>query len=387
MVSTSKRHLPNVYEKFVNMLSCKLRIGKIRAEKLFLEALEVLREKLNIDPIEALESAIRSLEPPLKTKKKKMGGKVYPLPSYLNANGRLYFSMNFIMQAIKQNTTTRNLSERISSEIIKVFENTSHAHKLKEELLGTIDENRPFQRLKRKKRKISTDLRVPYLGAKGKKIRQGKLDRMAKDNIESNLPKGVRTRQMSNKKLRALFPDTTFPKKISKSKSRKQESGLSISKILQQTALKFDSKMSNATFNRMRKLALDVKPSMHYKGNKPWNQEEQDRKRTEEINALPEAQKKLVINMKELVRKHSKREVAGKEDTLVTKSEPKDEKSSIEKLLNAIRGVKPAEEPKVRADTKPKSKINLKNGKTTTKKPQDKEADVRPSKRGRKIKG
>jgi small subunit ribosomal protein S7 len=168
MVKIKKRPLPNIYGKFVNLMCCKLSVNKARSEKLFLETLEAIKEKLNIEPLVALETVIRSLEPPLKTKKKKMGGKVYPLPSYLNPNARLYFAMNFLMQTIKANPYgIRNLSERISTEVINAFENRSAAFNLKDELIKTIEDNQPFQRLRKRRRYKSASIRVRgYRGGK-----------------------------------------------------------------------------------------------------------------------------------------------------------------------------------------------------------------------------
>jgi ribosomal protein S7 len=168
MVKIKKRPLPNIYGKFVNLMCCKLSLNKARSEKLFLETLEAIKEKLNIEPLIALETVIRTLEPPLKTKKKKMGGKVYPLPSYLNPNARLYFAINFLMQTIKANPYgIRNLSERISTEVINVFENKSSAFSLKDELIKTIEDNQPFQRLRKKKRYKNPSIKIRnYRGGK-----------------------------------------------------------------------------------------------------------------------------------------------------------------------------------------------------------------------------
>jgi len=150
MIRFKQRGASNIYQQFVNIVSCKLSISKARAEKIYFNCLETFGD-MKLPSLEGLQAILRSLEPPLKTRKKKMGGKIYPLPAYLNKKARLSYAINFAMSGVKSNPAgIRDLSERVSTELTNVFHNkVTPAFNEKDELLKTIEDNRPFMRIRR----------------------------------------------------------------------------------------------------------------------------------------------------------------------------------------------------------------------------------------------
>jgi ribosomal protein S7 len=167
-----KERRRNIYMKFTNLLLTKLSKKKERSEGIYFEILHQIKKALKKNPLEILEFCLKKLEPPLKTKKKKIAGQVYPLPSFLHKEGRLYFAINYLLEAVKQNRNKEtDIAQTIAGEIINVHLENSIALKYKQDLVEKLEENRPFLRLPKKKffLRRRRKLRIPKYRVRDKK--------------------------------------------------------------------------------------------------------------------------------------------------------------------------------------------------------------------------
>jgi ribosomal protein S7 len=173
--------------KFINLISTKLGVrNHSKAEQIFLNVLSRIKVEIkNISPTRVVEETLSMLQPPLKTKPKKIAGRIHYLPTYLHPVARVSFAINFILQAVKKNSSRESLVEKIANELIKGFKKTSLAFSYRNELIKVIKENRPFLRIRRKRkhmwlRKKRHYLRKPmrayYFAIYPAWFRQGKLD-------------------------------------------------------------------------------------------------------------------------------------------------------------------------------------------------------------------
>ena len=69
--------IKNLNKKFVNLIAIKLSINYQRSEQIFLSVLQEIKIASSNDPFLVLNDVVNKLMPPLKTKPKKIAGRIY----------------------------------------------------------------------------------------------------------------------------------------------------------------------------------------------------------------------------------------------------------------------------------------------------------------------
>src|SRR5689334_23794832 len=86
--------------KFVNNV---MRDGKkATAERIFYDALEVIRERTQDDPMKVFKKAVENVKPSVEVKSRRVGGSNYQVPVEVRPSRKLALSMRWIIQSAQK---------------------------------------------------------------------------------------------------------------------------------------------------------------------------------------------------------------------------------------------------------------------------------------------
>ena len=131
--------------KLINMLTVRiLKNGKKGlAQKIIYQALEIIQEKTNNDPIETLEKAIRNATPLVEVKARRVGGSTYQVPIEVRA----YRGTNLALRWITKFAIARSgksMSIKLANEIIDASNELGNTIRKREETHRMAEANKAF---------------------------------------------------------------------------------------------------------------------------------------------------------------------------------------------------------------------------------------------------
>lgn len=116
---------------------------KSLAEKIFYEALDLIKDKTGDEGIEVLNQALDNVKPVLEVKSRRVGGSNYQVPVEVNDRRRLSLAIRWIVDSAKSRGE-RRMKERYANELIDAANNTGGAVRRKEEVHRMAEANRAF---------------------------------------------------------------------------------------------------------------------------------------------------------------------------------------------------------------------------------------------------
>lgn len=136
---------PIYNSKLITMLTVRiLKNGKKGlAQKIIYQALEIIRNKTNNDPLEILEKAIRNATPLVEVKARRIGGSTYQVPMEVRA----YRGTNLALKWISKFANNRNghsMALKLANEIIDSSNENGQTIKKREETHRMAEANKAF---------------------------------------------------------------------------------------------------------------------------------------------------------------------------------------------------------------------------------------------------
>ena len=127
--------------KFVNVI---MKDGKKTvAEQLLYDALEIIRERTEDDPVKLFKKAIDNVKPAVEVKSRRVGGSTYQVPVEVRPSRRLALSMRWLItSAKKRGEKTMNL--RLANEFMDAASNRGAAIKKREDTHRMAEANKAF---------------------------------------------------------------------------------------------------------------------------------------------------------------------------------------------------------------------------------------------------
>lgn len=113
------------------------------AQRIFYQALDMIREKSNRDPIEVLEAAVHNVMPVLEVRPRRVGGATYQVPMEVRPERRLSMALRWIVTAARERGE-RSMVERLANELLDAANNTGAAVRKKEDVHRMAEANRAF---------------------------------------------------------------------------------------------------------------------------------------------------------------------------------------------------------------------------------------------------
>jgi small subunit ribosomal protein S7 len=147
-----KRNMPGpdiVYgsdklEKFINniMMDGKKEI----ARKCVYNAFAIIKEKMNKEPLEVFDEAIRNVGPAVEVRSRRVGGANYQVPREVRPERKQYLAYRWIIDAARAGKG-KPMSEKLATEIMAAFNNEGSAIKKRDDTKKMADSNKAFAHL------------------------------------------------------------------------------------------------------------------------------------------------------------------------------------------------------------------------------------------------
>jgi small subunit ribosomal protein S7 len=127
--------------KFVNVV---MRDGKKTvAERILYQALEMVRQRTQDDPMKVFKKAVENVKPSVEVKSRRVGGSNYQMPVEVRPSRRLALSMRWIIQNAEKRGE-KTMRQKLAGELLDAAENRGGAIKKKEDTHRMAEANKAF---------------------------------------------------------------------------------------------------------------------------------------------------------------------------------------------------------------------------------------------------
>ena len=113
------------------------------AQKILYNALDIVKEKTNKDPLEVLNQAFENIKPALELKSRRVGGSNYSVPMEVREERATTLLLRWLIQYAK-NRNGRGMAEKLAAEIIDASNGTGGAVKKREDTHRMAEANKAF---------------------------------------------------------------------------------------------------------------------------------------------------------------------------------------------------------------------------------------------------
>ncbi|HLD17601.1 MAG TPA: 30S ribosomal protein S7 [Patescibacteria group bacterium] len=133
--------------KFTNYL---MHSGKKTvAQSVMYAALSLVAKKIDGDPVEAFETAVKNAMPSLEVKSKRVGGSNYQVPIPVRGERRFALACLWILQA-SRGKKGRPMAQKLADELVLASKNEGDAVKKKMDVQRMAEANRAFAHFARR---------------------------------------------------------------------------------------------------------------------------------------------------------------------------------------------------------------------------------------------
>jgi small subunit ribosomal protein S7 len=131
--------------RLVQQLINKVMTGgkKSLAERIVYDALAIVGERGNDDPVETLENAIKQLTPVLEVRSRRVGGATYQVPVEVPARRARTLAVRWLIGYARARREY-SMSERLANEILDATRQQGNAWKRKDDIYRMAQANKAF---------------------------------------------------------------------------------------------------------------------------------------------------------------------------------------------------------------------------------------------------
>jgi small subunit ribosomal protein S7 len=127
--------------RFINKLMVQGKKGL--AQRIFYDAMDIVKKKTGKDPVEVFEQAVKNIMPVLEVKPRRVGGATYQVPVEVRPERRMSLAMRWLL-SFARGRAERSMQERLAAEVIEAAANTGGAVKKREETHRMAEANKAF---------------------------------------------------------------------------------------------------------------------------------------------------------------------------------------------------------------------------------------------------
>jgi small subunit ribosomal protein S7 len=121
---------------------------KTIAQKIVYQAFEIIKSRLNQNPLKIFEQAINNASPIVEVRPRRIGGANYQIPFPVPDHRRFTLASRWIIEAAKAKKG-KPMAEKLAEELIAASQNQGEAIKKKEDTHRMAEANRAFAHLAR----------------------------------------------------------------------------------------------------------------------------------------------------------------------------------------------------------------------------------------------
>ena len=125
-----------VITKLINQIMLDGKRGT--AQNIVYGAFDIIKEKMNQDPMEVFEQALENVKPVLEVKARRVGGSTYQVPMEIRADRRQTLAIRWIV------LFARKRIERLAGELMDAYNNSGNSVKKKDDMHRMAEANKAF---------------------------------------------------------------------------------------------------------------------------------------------------------------------------------------------------------------------------------------------------
>ena len=113
------------------------------AQSICYGAFDLIKDRINQDPLEVFNKALENVMPVLEVKARRVGGANYQVPIEVRPERRQTLGLRWLVETARKRGE-RTMRERLANELIDAFNSTGGSFKKKEDIHRMADANRAF---------------------------------------------------------------------------------------------------------------------------------------------------------------------------------------------------------------------------------------------------
>ena len=116
---------------------------KSTAEKIVYDALAIIAERSDKDPVETLEASIRTLTPSLEVRSRRVGGATYQVPVEVPGPRARTLAVRWLVEFARQRRE-KTMAQRLANELMDAGSQQGGAYKRKDDIYRMAQANKAF---------------------------------------------------------------------------------------------------------------------------------------------------------------------------------------------------------------------------------------------------
>lgn len=133
------------HSKLVQQIINKVMLDgeKSIAERIVYDAIALLGERSDKDPLETLETAIKALTPSLEVRSRRVGGATYQVPVEVPTRRARTLAVRWLVQFSRQRRE-KTMAQRLANELMDAVSQQGGAYKRKDDIYRMAQANKAF---------------------------------------------------------------------------------------------------------------------------------------------------------------------------------------------------------------------------------------------------
>ena len=113
------------------------------AQAIVYGAFDIIKEKMNLEPVDVFNQALENVKPVLEVKARRVGGSTYQVPVEIRPERRQTLAIRWLV-AYARKRSEKTMREKLAGELMDAYNNAGAAIKKKEEMHKMAEANRAF---------------------------------------------------------------------------------------------------------------------------------------------------------------------------------------------------------------------------------------------------
>ena len=130
-----------VLTKLINQVMLDGKKGT--AQKICYDAFNIVKEKMELDPLEVFEKAMENIMPVLEVKARRVGGATYQVPIEVRPERRQTLAIRWMVLHTRERNE-KTMSQRLSGELMDAYNGTGASVKKREDMHRMAEANKAF---------------------------------------------------------------------------------------------------------------------------------------------------------------------------------------------------------------------------------------------------
>ncbi len=113
------------------------------AQAIVYDAFDIIKEKLNLEPMDVFNQALENVKPLLEVKARRVGGSTYQVPMEIRPERRQTLAIRWIVMFARKRSE-KTMKEKLAGELMDAYNSAGAAVKRKEEMHRMAEANKAF---------------------------------------------------------------------------------------------------------------------------------------------------------------------------------------------------------------------------------------------------